>query len=122
MKQNNLRMQGTRKFIPKVFIVIWLFQFQQGFTQISKLSPDQELAHSIFKELIEINTTHSTGDCTPAAEAMAKRLRGGGFDEKDIVIIGPFARNQNMIARLHGSHNLPIVVEISTLPERQSGS
>ncbi len=54
-------MQGTSKFFPKAFIVICLFLSQQGFTQISKLSPDQDLAHSIFKELIEINTTHSTG-------------------------------------------------------------
>lgn len=115
MKQNNLRMQGTRKFIPKVFIVTWLFLSQQGFTQISKLSPDQELAHNIFKELIEINTTHSTGDCTLAAEAMEKRLREGGFAEKDIVIIGPFARNQNMIARLHGSGKQPPILFLAHL-------
>src|SRR6476646_3609678 len=100
-------MQGANKYMPKTFIVIWMLLCQQAFTQISKLNPDQQHAYSIFKELIEINTTHSIGDCTPAAQAMAKRLREGGFDEKDIIIIGPFARNQNMIARLHGSGKQP---------------
>src|SRR5579864_8859453 len=87
------------------------FAFAQG----DKLSAEQVLAHSIFKELIEINTTHSIGDCTPAAEAMAKRLREGGFDEKDIVIIGPFARNKNMIARLHGSGKQPPILLLAHL-------
>lgn len=108
-------MQVNNKFIPNVFIVISLFLSHISFTQISKRSPDQEFAHSIFKELIEINTTHSIGDCTQAAEAMAKRLKEAGFDEKDIVIIGPFARNQNMIARLHGSGKQPPILFLAHL-------
>src|SRR5689334_9443600 len=32
------------------------------------------LAHDIFKQLIEINTTDSVGNVTTAAEAMAKRF------------------------------------------------
>src|SRR5258708_18754186 len=49
----------------------------------------QRLAHDIFKQLIEINTTDSAGNVTSAAEAMAKRLREAGFDEPDIQIAGP---------------------------------
>ncbi|HZZ76131.1 MAG TPA: M20/M25/M40 family metallo-hydrolase [Puia sp.] len=108
-------MQGTTKLIPHAFMVISLILSQTGFTQVSKHDPDQELAHSIYKELIEINTTHSTGDCTLAADAMAKRLREGGFEEKDIVIIGPFARNQNMVARLHGSGKQPPILFLAHL-------
>jgi acetylornithine deacetylase/succinyl-diaminopimelate desuccinylase-like protein len=108
-------MPGVCKYIPKTIIVIWLFLCQEGLAQISKLNPDQEFAHSIFKELIEINTTHSTGDCTPAAEAMARWLKEGGFDEKDVVIIGPFARNKNMIARLHGSGKQPPILFLAHL-------
>jgi len=107
------------KFIPRkglrVLAVIGLFFSQHGLSQISTLSPDQDFARIIFKELIEINTTHSTGDCTPAAEAMAKRLKDGGFDEKDITIIGPFARNKNMIARLHGSGKQPPILFLAHL-------
>ena len=62
-----------------------------------------QLATQIFKQLIEINTSHSVGSTTIAAEAMAKRLRDAGFPAKDIVVLGPDPRKGNMVARLHGS-------------------
>jgi hypothetical protein len=39
----------------------------------------RRLAHDIFQQLIEINTTDSIGSTTIAAEAMAKRLIEAGF-------------------------------------------
>src|SRR5881392_1418717 len=67
--------------------------------------PDQtkQLAHDIFKQLIEINTTDSVGNITTAAEAMAKRLRDGGFAEGDIKIAGPNERKKNLVARFRGT-------------------
>src|SRR5882724_4519474 len=67
--------------------------------------PDQtkQLAHDIFKELIEINTTNSVGNVTTAAEAMAKRLREAGFDEKDLQIAGPRENKKNLVVRYRGS-------------------
>jgi acetylornithine deacetylase/succinyl-diaminopimelate desuccinylase-like protein len=61
------------------------------------------LAHDIFKELIEINTTESVGSVTAASEAMAKRLRAAGFPEADIQIAGPNDRKRNLVVRLHGT-------------------
>ena len=69
----------------------------------TNLTPDQALARSIFKELIEIPTVHSTGNTTIACEAMAKRLIDAGYAEKDIQIVGPEAVNRNLVVRLHGS-------------------
>ena len=63
----------------------------------------QRLAHDIFKQLIEINTTDSVGNVTSAAEAMAKRLREAGFDEQDIQIAGPRENKKNLVLRYHGS-------------------
>jgi acetylornithine deacetylase/succinyl-diaminopimelate desuccinylase-like protein len=63
----------------------------------------QRLAQGIFKQLIEINTTDSVGNVTTASEAMAKRLREGGFEEKDIQIAGPRDRKKNLVVRYHGS-------------------
>jgi acetylornithine deacetylase/succinyl-diaminopimelate desuccinylase-like protein len=63
----------------------------------------QRLAHDIFKQLIEINTTDSAGNVTSAAEAMAKRLREAGFDEPDIQIAGPRENKKNLVLRYHGS-------------------
>jgi len=65
--------------------------------------PTKQLAHDIYKQLIEINTTASVGSTTVAAEAMAKRLRAAGFPAGDIYLGGPNARKGNLVARLHGS-------------------
>ncbi len=65
--------------------------------------PDQALTREIFKELIEINTTNSTGNTTKAAEAMAARLKAAGFPDKDIFIGGPNEKSGNLVATLRGS-------------------
>jgi acetylornithine deacetylase/succinyl-diaminopimelate desuccinylase-like protein len=64
---------------------------------------DKKLSREIFKELIEINTTHSSGSTTDAAEAMAKRLRAVGFDDKDIFIGGPIPTKGNLVVRYKGN-------------------
>jgi acetylornithine deacetylase/succinyl-diaminopimelate desuccinylase-like protein len=63
----------------------------------------RQLAHDIFKQLIEINTTDSVGNVTTAAEAMAQRFRDAGFPESDIHVLGPNDRKKNLVVRLHGS-------------------
>lgn len=66
--------------------------------------PDpHQLARSLFKQLVEIKTTESGVGSTPAAEAMAQRLREGGFAPEDVVVVGPGGRKQNMVARLKGT-------------------
>ncbi|MBZ5524938.1 MAG: M20/M25/M40 family metallo-hydrolase [Acidobacteriia bacterium] len=69
----------------------------------SALTPTQQLARDIFKELIEINTTDTPlGNVSKAAEAMAARLRAAGFPESDIQVLGPTATKRNIVARIHG--------------------
>ena len=63
----------------------------------------RQLAHDIFKQLIEINTTDSVGSTTVAADAMARRLRDAGFPADDVVVVGPNERKGNMVARLRGT-------------------
>jgi acetylornithine deacetylase/succinyl-diaminopimelate desuccinylase-like protein len=67
------------------------------------LSPQQQLAHDIYQELVEINTVTATGDTAKAAEAMAARLRAGGFAEADVHAFSPAPKKGNLVARLHGS-------------------
>jgi acetylornithine deacetylase/succinyl-diaminopimelate desuccinylase-like protein len=74
------------------------------------LNPQQQLARDIFKELIEIDTTHSTGDTTKAAQAMAARLKAAGFADGDVQVIGPNERNRNLVVRLRGSGARPPVL------------
>ena len=67
------------------------------------LTPDQQLAHEIYKELIEINTADSVGSTTVAADAIAKRFLAAGFPASDIFQGGPRADKGNIVVRYHGS-------------------
>ena len=51
------------------------------------LTPQQQLAFDIYKELVEINTVTATGDTASAAEAMAARLRAAGFTDAEVAEI-----------------------------------
>jgi acetylornithine deacetylase/succinyl-diaminopimelate desuccinylase-like protein len=65
--------------------------------------PDyRPLAHEMLQELIEIKSSDSGVGSTPAAEAIARRLRAAGFPEADIQVIGPSERKKNVVVRLHG--------------------
>jgi len=71
--------------------------------QQTTLDPQtRQLAHDVFKQLIEINSTDSVGSTTAVAEAMRQRLLDAGFSPSDVVVLGPNPRKGNMVARLHG--------------------
>jgi len=69
------------------------------------LTPQQQELRSIYQELVEINTTNSTGSCTSAAQAMSARLQQGGFAQAEMqVVIPPGAATKgNLVARLKGN-------------------
>jgi len=67
------------------------------------LTPQQQLAFEIYKELVEINTVTATGDTGRAADAMAARLRAAGFDAADVQVFKPAPRKGNLVARLRGT-------------------
>ncbi len=66
----------------------------------AELNPHQERAKAIFKELIETNTTHSSGDTAIASQRMAKHLLASGFAEEDVRVIENAPRKGNLVARL----------------------
>jgi acetylornithine deacetylase/succinyl-diaminopimelate desuccinylase-like protein len=74
-------------------------QYQQG----STLRPDQQLAHDIYKQLVEFNTADSVGSTTVAASAVAKRFRDAGFRDADIFEGGPRPDKGNLVVRYHGN-------------------
>ena len=72
--------------------------------QLARAEEDvRRLARDVFRQLIEIDTTESTGSTTPAARAMAARLKEAGFPDADVVVVGPDDRHGNVVARLRGS-------------------
>ncbi|MCX6132369.1 MAG: M20/M25/M40 family metallo-hydrolase [Ignavibacteriales bacterium] len=74
------------------------------------LSPHQQLAREIFREVVEINTTMNVGS-TKAAEAMAARLKAAGFVDNDMELVGPRPQNKNLVVRYRGKGiHRPIVI------------
>ena len=68
-------------------------------------------ARAILRELVEINTTDSSGSTTKAAEAMAARLKAAGFADADVQLLGSNPRKGNLVARLRGRNTgKPIVL------------
>ena len=67
------------------------------------LTPQQQFAYDIYKELVEINTVTATGDTAKAAEAMAARLRAAGFADGDVQVLQPAPRKGNLVVRLRGT-------------------
>jgi acetylornithine deacetylase/succinyl-diaminopimelate desuccinylase-like protein len=62
----------------------------------------QRLGRDILKELIETNTTHSTGSSTVAAERVAARLVAAGFPRADVQVVGAVEKKGNLVARYRG--------------------
>src|SRR5258706_13384564 len=68
------------------------------------LSPNDQRARNIFEQLININTTGSSGSTTVASNAMAKRLIDAGFPAADVQGVGQEgSRNFNLVARFRGT-------------------
>ena len=68
------------------------------------LAPNDQRARDIFEQLININTTGSSGSTTVASNAMAKRLLDAGFPPADLQVIGPAgSKNYNLVARFRGT-------------------
>jgi len=67
------------------------------------LTPQQQFAHDVYKELVEINTVTPTGDTGRAADAMAARLLAAGFPEADVHVFKPAPRKGDLVVRLHGT-------------------
>ena len=64
---------------------------------------EQQLARDIYKQLIEIKSGFTTGSTTPAAEAMAARLKAAGFPESDIFVGGAIPKKANLVVRYRGT-------------------
>ena len=63
----------------------------------------RKLSRDIFQQLIEINTTDSSGSTTVAAQAMRQRFADAGFSASDLFVGGPNDRKGNLVVRLRGS-------------------
>jgi acetylornithine deacetylase/succinyl-diaminopimelate desuccinylase-like protein len=59
-------------------------------------------ARAMLEELVEINTTHSTGSTVEASEAMARHMLAAGFPAGDVTVVEHAPRKGNLVVRLRG--------------------
>src|ERR1700678_3091476 len=64
---------------------------------------DQQLAHDIYKEMVEIKSGFTTGATPPVDEAAAARLKAAGFPDSDIFLGGAIPKKFNLVVRYHGT-------------------
>jgi acetylornithine deacetylase/succinyl-diaminopimelate desuccinylase-like protein len=70
----------------------------------AELSAPQKQLREIYQELVETDTTNSTGSCTVAVNKMARRLKSAGYRDADMQVIVPPGgpTKGNLVARLKG--------------------
>jgi acetylornithine deacetylase/succinyl-diaminopimelate desuccinylase-like protein len=71
---------------------------------MADIRPDQAEFRSLYKELVETNTTLSAGSCTLAAERMAVRLKAAGYtdDELRLFSVPEHPKEGGLVATLAG--------------------
>jgi acetylornithine deacetylase/succinyl-diaminopimelate desuccinylase-like protein len=69
--------------------------------------PDQQKFRALYKELIETNTTLSSGSCTLAAQKMAAHLKAAGYPNADLhIVTAPgHPKEGGLVAVLPGSES-----------------
>lgn len=83
-------------------VVTWLWVQMPVLGQENYSQPHQQLARELLRELVEIDTTHSTGSTTVAAQALAGHLIAAGFTDREVQVLEEVPRKGNLIVRFRG--------------------
>ena len=86
-----------------MLIALLLAATTAGPTETYSPEPWRQLVRAIYEQLVNSNTSYSTGQTTPAAEAMAARLLDAGFAREDVVVLGAAPNKANLVARYRGT-------------------
>src|SRR5712664_2707470 len=73
--------------MPRMFLIpAFLLASAAAPAPSETYSPEQarQLVRSIYEQLVNSNTSYTTGQTTPAAQAVAKRLLDAGFPPEDV--------------------------------------
>lgn len=91
--------------IAKFFLSAGAFAAASVPAAAQELRPDQAAFRELYAELVNTNTAFSNGNCTVAAEQLAKRMRDAGYsnEEARVVVVPGFEREGNLVAILQGS-------------------
>ena len=70
-----------------------------------ELTPDRAAFRALYEEMVEIDSSPTTGSCTRVAEAVATRLRAAGYGDENVHVVIPDGRpdDGNVVATLAGT-------------------
>ena len=91
-------MRRLAPFLPLLAALAWAPQLRA-----QPMGAEAARFRAIYQELVEIDTSRSTGDTTAAARAMRQHLLAAGFPEGDVQLIEPFPKKGNLVLRYRGS-------------------
>jgi len=77
-----------------------------------ELTPHRAAFRAIYEELVEIDTSPSTGSCTRAVDAMLVHLRNAGYSESEARTIIPEGAPEdgNLVATLRGASSRAVLL------------
>ncbi len=78
---------------------------QMAITPMGPLRPDQQKFFELYKELVETDTSVTTGNCTQAAQRIATRMKAAGFadDQLTLFSVPEHPKDGGLVAVLPGS-------------------
>jgi acetylornithine deacetylase/succinyl-diaminopimelate desuccinylase-like protein len=73
--------------------------------QYASQQPGEPAFRALFKELVETDTSVTTGSCTAAAEKLAVRFKAAGYSDADITLfsVPEFPKEGGIVVHLKGS-------------------
>jgi acetylornithine deacetylase/succinyl-diaminopimelate desuccinylase-like protein len=75
-----------KRFFGAAFLILMQTSAIAQEAPMPPLRPDQSAYFALYKELVETNTTLSSGSCTLAAERMAAHLKAAGYGDSDLTL------------------------------------
>lgn len=89
----------------KIFLGVCAFALLNATNAFAQADPTEAEFRSLYKELVETNTTYSQGNCTLAAQRMADRLIAAGMDKADLNVFEhpDFPKEGGLVAKYKGS-------------------
>ena len=96
----------------RAFLLVLAITAFGGSAAAQELTPDRAAFRAIYEELVEIDTSPSTGSCTRAVNAMLVHLRTAGYSERDAQVIIPDGAPEdgNLVAVLRGSSSRALLL------------
>ena len=78
---------------------------QMAITPMGPLRPDQQKFLELYKELVETDTSPTTGNCTTAAAQVAARMKAAGFTDDQLTLFSApeFPKDGGLVAVLPGT-------------------